>query len=99
MIVVWCFYRLLPNVRQRWFEAVPGAVFAVAAWLASAALYSLYLRNIANYTVPYGSLGGIIGALMFFFLTAMIFISGADLNHVLMTRKDSAPDSGSEQDR
>jgi len=40
--------------------------------------------------VTYGSLGGIIGALMFFFFTAIIFIYGAELNFVLMEIAEDA---------
>ena len=95
VLVLWCLYRLLPNARQRWINALPGAILATAAWLAAATLYSLYLKNIADYTVTYGSLGGVIGALMFFFFTAMIFIYGAEMNLVLM---EQAEDGGRPQE-
>jgi len=88
--VVWCLYRLLPNVRQRWRDALPGAIFAAAAWLTAATLYSMYLANVANYSLTYGSLGGVIGALVFFFFTAMIFLYGAELNCVLMHESEDA---------
>ena len=92
LIVIWCLYRLLPNVKQRWINAVPGAIFATAAWLFVATVYSMYLSNVVNYSVTYGSLGGIIGALMFFFVTAIIFIYGAELNFVLMQQSEDTPD-------
>jgi len=90
LVVIWCLYRLLPNVRQRWINALPGAIFAAASWLFVATVYSMYLSNVTNYTVTYGSLGGIIGALMFFFFTAIIFIYGAELNFVLMEIAEDA---------
>lgn len=83
-IVICLLYRFLPNVRQRWFNVLPGALFACVAWLLVATLYSLYLGNIGNYSVTYGSLGGIIGALMFFFVSALVFIFGAELNSAIM---------------
>ena len=94
-VVLWFLYRLLPNARQRWINAVPGALFATAMWLVSATVYSLYLQNVVNYSMTYGSLGGIIGALIFFSFSAMIFIYGAELNYVLM---DQAEDSGLPQE-
>ncbi|MBT6513100.1 MAG: YihY family inner membrane protein, partial [Rhodospirillaceae bacterium] len=92
--VIWGLYRLLPNVKQHWFNPIPGTLFATISWLLAATLYSMYLQNIANYTVTYGSLGGVIGAMMFFSFTAMIFIFGAELNAALMeqSRDDSVPD-------
>ncbi len=83
-LVICLLYRFLPNVRQRWFNVLPGALFACLAWLAVATLYSLYLGNIGNYSVTYGSLGGVIGALMFFFVSALVFIFGAELNSSIM---------------
>lgn len=83
-LVICALYRFLPNVRQRWFNVVPGALFACLAWLVVATLYSLYLSNVGNYSVTYGSLGGVIGALMFFFVSAVVFIFGAELNSSIM---------------
>jgi membrane protein len=90
LLVIWCLYRLLPNVKQRWINALPGAIFATASWLFVATVYSMYLTNVTNYSVTYGSLGGIIGALMFFFFTAIIFIYGAELNFVLMEMSEDS---------
>jgi len=96
LVVIWTLYRMLPNVKQRWINALPGALFSTATWLFIATVYSLYLSNVTNYTVTYGSLGGVIGALMFFFFTAIIFIYGAELNFVLMEQAEDTPDA--EQD-
>jgi membrane protein len=95
-LVVWCLYRLLPNVKQRWIHALPGTCFSTVVWLVVATLYSMYLQNVADYAITYGSLGGIIGAMIFFFFTAMIFIYGAELNAVLM---EQAEDGGVPQQR
>lgn len=83
-LVMCALYRFLPNVRQRWYHVLPGALFACLTWLAIATLFSLYLSNVGDYSVTYGSLGGIIGALMFFFVSAMVFIIGAELNAAIL---------------
>jgi membrane protein len=83
-IVMCVLYRFLPNVRQKWYHVLPGALLACSAWLIIATLYSLYLSNVGDYSVTYGSLGGVIGALMFFFVSAMVFIVGAELNAAIL---------------
>ena len=83
-LIICLLYRFLPNVRQRWFHVLPGAVFAAVTWLVIATAYSLYLSNVGDYSVTYGSLGGVIGALMFFFISAMVFIFGAELNAAII---------------
>jgi membrane protein len=61
-------------------EVLPGAVLAVVVWLIVASLYSWYLQNLGRFTVTYGSLGGVIATLLFFYITALIFIFGAEVN-------------------
>lgn len=73
-------YILLPNVTVHMIEVLPGAVVAVALWAMSAKIYSLYLQNLGSYTVTYGSLAGIILTLFFFYISAIVFIFGAQLN-------------------
>lgn len=76
-------YRWLPNVPQRWRHVFPGAVLTSIAWLGLASLFSLYLRNLGHYNLVYGSLGGIVVSLVFFFFSGAIFIFGAEVNGIL----------------
>ena len=46
-------------------------------------LYSVYLEHFAQYAAIYGSLGGIISTLIFFYLLRAIFVLGAELNGML----------------
>ena len=73
-------YRFLPNRQLDLFEVLPGAVLAVVVWLAVGSLYSWYLQNLGRFTLTYGSLGGIVATLLFFYITALIFIFGAEVN-------------------
>ncbi len=73
-------HRWLPNARQAYRRVLPGVCVTVVLWLAGAGLFSLYLGNLADYSVIYGSLGGVAITLVFFYLTAAIFIFGAELN-------------------
>ncbi len=73
-------YRWLPNYPLSTFDVLPGALLAVLSWIISAGLYSWYLLNIGRFTVTYGSLGGIVATLLFFYISALIFIFGAEVN-------------------
>ena len=81
-------YRVLPNVRLRATEVVPGAVIAWLLWLASVWGYTIYLRSVPSFSITYGSLGGIIVTLFFFYISALLFIFGAELNSVLRMRNE-----------
>lgn len=73
-------YRWLPNKKLSTFEVLPGAILAVLIWIAAAGLYSWYLINLGRFTVTYGSLGGVVATLLFFYISALIFIFGAEVN-------------------
>lgn len=84
--IVALLYFLLPNRSLRKREVFPGAALAVALWLGSLSLFSFYLANMASYSVTYGSLGGIVVTLLFFYVSACIFIFGAEVNAALRRR-------------
>jgi membrane protein len=79
-LVVALLYRWLPSRHLPRREILPGAAVTVVLWVALASLFSLYLQNLGRFSVTYGSLGGIVITLMFFYISALIFIFGAELN-------------------
>jgi membrane protein len=74
-------YRYGPDrkgARAQWISW--GSVLATILWLLGSLLFSFYVSNFANYNATYGSLGAIIGLLMWFFVGAFIVLLGAELN-------------------
>ena len=86
-------YAWLPDVRQRVRTVLPGAVFGVALWLGAASLLSWSLRSAAELSPVYGSFAGVIAMLIFFYISAVTIIFGAEVNGVLR-RPDDEEDSG-----
>lgn len=74
-------YYALPNAKQRFSQTVPGSILAVILWVCLEHSFSLYLENFHQFSFVYGSLAGIIISLMFFYLTSLIFILGAEFNY------------------
>lgn len=81
--VVSSLYYVLPNVKQTWISVFPGAALVVIGWTAAAQLISLYLSRFDQVNIIYGSLGGIIAALVFFYILGVIFIYGAEFSFLL----------------
>ncbi|MGE0755268.1 MAG: YihY/virulence factor BrkB family protein [Alphaproteobacteria bacterium] len=94
-----CFlYYLLPNIKQTLFAVVPGAAIVTMLWLGSLKLFTAYLANFDQVNLIYGSLGGIIAALLFFYICNVIFIFGAEFNYQIVqlrgkrvVQKEEAP--------
>jgi membrane protein len=81
--VVAILYYVIPNVKLKFINVVPGAALVVALWLAGGVLLSAYISNFKQVSLIYGSLGGIIASLLFFYIINMIFIYGAEFNYLL----------------
>ena len=75
-------HRWLPNTRQAFARVLPGVCATTVLWLLGAGLFSWYVGHLADYAVFYGSLGGVAITLMFFYISAILFIFGAEINAV-----------------
>jgi membrane protein len=76
-------YYFLPNLKQNLHSVAPGAVLVTLLWIESAHLLSLYLSRFGQINRIYGSLGSVIAALFFFYVSNVIFIYGAEFNYLL----------------
>jgi membrane protein len=82
-LVVCTIYYILPNIKQRFINVAPGAVLTVLLWLWAISFYSYYLSKFNQVSIIYGSLGGVIASLLFFFLINFCLIMGAEVNYQL----------------
>ncbi|NBX02775.1 MAG: YihY/virulence factor BrkB family protein [Alphaproteobacteria bacterium] len=76
-------YYVIPNIKLRFLSVMPGALTVVVGWLLAAHLLTIYLLDFEQVNLIYGSLGGIIAALLFFYICNIVFIFGAELNYQL----------------
>src|SRR5687768_9035629 len=77
LIAVSAIYYTVPNIKQQLVAVAPGALIVVILWIAAAYLLTGYLSHFQQVNLIYGSLGGFIATLVFFYLCNMIFIFGA----------------------
>jgi membrane protein len=68
------------RTRREWKWVSWGSAAASIAWVAGSVLFSWYVQNFGNYDKTYGSLGAIIGFMTWLWLSATIFLLGAELN-------------------
>jgi membrane protein len=86
-------YYLAPSVRQPFRMITPGSVVAVVGWVLASLGFSFYVSDFEDYGVAYGSLGGAIVLLLYFYITAVVFLFGANLNAAISyeTREAARP--------
>ena len=76
-------YHFAPNRRPRWVWVTPGALLATALWIASSFAFKLYVSNFGNYTATYGAIGAAIIAMLWFYVSSLAILVGAELNAVI----------------
>jgi membrane protein len=78
------FYSLTPHrYRVSSCPKWPGALLVTVWWLATTALLPVVLSMLGSYDLTYGSLAGVMIALMFFFVIGLGVVLGAELNAAL----------------
>lgn len=91
-------YRFGPDRHSaNWRWLTPGALLAVIVWLISSGLFSWYVSSFGNYNETYGSVGAVIILLFWFYLTAYIFILGAELDSEMEHQTSRDTTVGGEQ--
>ena len=85
-------YRYGPSrERAKWRWVTWGSAVATIIWIVASVLFSWYLTNFADYNATYGSLGAVIGFMMWTWISVTILIFGAELNSEMehQTARDS----------
>jgi membrane protein len=85
-------YRFGPSrEKAKWRWLTWGSALATIVWLIASWAFSYYLQNFADYNATYGTLGAVIGFMMWTWISVIILLVGAELNGELehQTAKDS----------
>ena len=81
VVIVGLLYYTTPNVQQpkfRWLSV--GAFVAIAVWAVASVGFTFYVANFGSYNQTYGSLAGVIVALLFLWITNLALLFGAELD-------------------
>jgi membrane protein len=81
MLLVAVLYYASPNVRLRGFKWVtPGSVVAIVVWAVTSAAFAFYVANFGSYDKTYGTLGGLVALLVWFWISNLAILFGHQLN-------------------
>jgi len=73
-------YMWAPSSRRPFRSSLPGAVMALATWLALSSALGLYLRNFGRLNKTYGTLAAAVALMVWLYWTAFALLVGAQIN-------------------
>lgn len=74
-------YYASPNVKLRGFKWVtPGSLVAIVVWALASAAFAFYVANFGSYDKTYGTLGGLVALLVWFWISNLAILFGHQLN-------------------
>jgi membrane protein len=81
LLMVAVLYYATPNVRLRGFRWVtPGSLVAIVVWALASAAFAFYVANFGSYDKTYGTLGGLVALLVWFWISNLAILFGHQLN-------------------
>ncbi len=87
-----CLYRYGPSrTEPQWRWVTWGSAIAAAIWIVGSLLLSWYVTNFGTYNATYGSLGAVIGFMVWLWLSTTIVLIGGEINAEMehQTAKDT----------
>jgi membrane protein len=76
-------YHFAPNRAARWVWITPGSLLATGLWIGSSFAFKVYIVNFVDYTATYGAIGGAIVTMLWFYISGLAILIGAELNGVI----------------
>lgn len=78
--VVALIYYKGPSIRHRFNWLTPGGLFTVVVWLVLGFAFRFYVEKWGKYSQTYGTVGGVVILLLFFYIDAVVLLIGAEID-------------------
>lgn len=72
-------YYFAPDAEQDWVWLTPGSILATLLWLAASLGFKYYITTFGGFE-SYGVVGGVMVLMLWFYLSALVILLGAELN-------------------
>ena len=73
-------YTISPDKKIKSKFMNKGALFTTICWIVTTSIYSYYVSHLANYSLFYGSISGIIAMMIWIYILSYIFVMGIAIN-------------------
>ncbi len=93
-LAVGLIYYFAPDAVQEWIWIAPGSILATSLWLAISLGFKFYVAHFTSYNATYGAIGGVIVLMLWFYLSALAVLVGAELNAEIEHASPDGKDPG-----
>ena len=76
-------YYVGPNVEQKFKFITPGSLLGVTLLIIVSLGFSLYIRNFADYSATYGSIGAVIILMLWLYIAGLVILLGSEINALI----------------
>lgn len=73
-------YYFAPDAEQDWVWLTPGSLLSTTLWLLASLAFKYYVVNISSYAATYGALGGVMVLMLWFYISGVAILIGAEMN-------------------
>ena len=81
ILMVGVLYYAAPNVKLPGFRWITvGSAIALVVWILASAAFAFYVANFGSYDKTYGTLGGLVSLLVWFWISNLALLFGMQLN-------------------
>lgn len=87
-------YYFAPDAEQDWIWLTPGSIFATTLWLAASLGFKYYVANWGSYTETYGLIGAVMILLLWFYISGLVILLGAEMNAEIEHASPHGKDDG-----
>ena len=91
VLAVEALYFLAPNVKQRFWATLSGALISVGCWIGLSYLLRIYFRRFAHFNKTYGTLGAAVALMVWLYWSSFAMLVGAEFNAELAKRTKAGP--------
>lgn len=92
IVTIAMLYWASPNARASRFRWVsPGSILALVALAVATLGFGVYVANFSHYNTSYGTLGGVIVFLVWFWIANLVLLFGAEFDAVLVDEAGAVP--------
>jgi membrane protein len=69
-----------PDAEQDWVWLTPGAIAATSLWILASLGFKYYVANMGDYTETYGAIGAFMVLMVWFYISGLVILLGAEMN-------------------